>query len=407
MQTHFEQLQKQYPTFRYVGFLHELDGSDLRLTFAFEIGEHKFFPKSIFKGVSQKQLETISKEELDLFVFHLGLAEIPSYWKLTCSPTVIIEAGFLGEMQISFWRKLIQKGMGEFFFVNDVKPFAPQFKIGDVAPHFLGRKEEKKKHMPSHVLVPVGGGKDSIVTLELLTQTPFSSIVAFTSLFAATLFEIPYIALSNEGSANEETGVYQGVNINHQYSKTFEFESDFHTYVSTCFQHPPLYFSFLRPLFEIQIMKIFTQFPEYFASFRSCNIGKKKNEWCGTCAKCLFVSLLLSAFLPAKKVTEIFGKDMLSDPELISVLKQLTGDAQMKAFECVGTTEETMLALFLSYKKRQLEKPLPALLQEYVEHLTRHEKDFESKAKEILTTFDTRNLMPESFIQVLHNAISK
>src|SRR5258708_8900637 len=170
MQTHFEQLQKQYPTFRYVGFLHELDGSDLRLTFAFEIGEHKFFPKSIFKGVSQKQLETISKEELDLFVFHLGLAEIPSYWKLTCSPTVIIEAGFLGEMQISFWRKLIQKGMGEFFFVNDVKPFAPQFKIGDVAPHFLGRKEEKKKHMPSHVLVPVGGGKDSIVTLELLTQ---------------------------------------------------------------------------------------------------------------------------------------------------------------------------------------------------------------------------------------------
>src|SRR5258708_5857210 len=149
MQTHFEQLQIQYPTFRYVGFLHELDGNDLRVTFAFEIGEHKFFPKSIFKGISEKQLHALSKESLDLFVFHLGLAEIPSYWKLTCSPTIVVNAGFLNEMQIAFWKKLLEKGMGEFFFVNDVKPFAPEFKISSTTPHFHVKKQEKKKRTVS------------------------------------------------------------------------------------------------------------------------------------------------------------------------------------------------------------------------------------------------------------------
>lgn len=462
MQTHVEQLGKRYPTFRYVGFLYEVDGDDLRVTFAFEIGEHKFFPKSIFRGVKKSHVDALSKSELDTYVFHLGLAEIPSYWKLTCSPTIIIEAGFLNEIQIGFWRKLIQKGMGEFFFVNDIVPFAPTIHIQtDAVISHATHTSKPEKKTASGVLVPVGGGKDSLVTLELLTKdkkditlfsigqdqateksidvyirkygktprihvdrildptllelnargylnghTPFSSVVAFTSILAAKLFAIPYIALSNERSANEETGVYHGVNINHQYSKTYEFESDFHAYVSQFIDNAPAYFSLLRPLYEIQIMKIFTRFPEYFATFRSCNIGKKENAWCGSCAKCLFVALLLSAFLPAKKVTEIFGKDLLADEELVGVLKQLNGDAQMKAFECVGTIDETRIALYLSWKQRQLEKPLPALLSYSASYIQKHEKELETLSEQMISAFDTQHSIPESFEKVVRNALT-
>lgn len=462
MDTRFEQLKKQYPTFRYVGFIYELDNEDLRATFAFEIGEHKFFPKLTFRGVGERRVKNIQKEQLDLYVFHLGLAEIPSYWKLTCSPHIEIEAGTLNAMEVAFWQKLIEKGMGEFFFVNDIEPFSPS--ITSSGPKHIGTHESSSitsAHSSHGTLVPVGGGKDSIVTMELLKKndvpvtlftigkdeaseqsirifeskygktnrihvdrsidptlielnargylnghTPFSSVVAFTSLLAATLFDLPYIALSNERSANEETGVYHGVNINHQYSKTFEFESDFHSYVHVCFNEAPAYFSLLRPLYEIQIMSIFTALPEYFAAFRSCNIGKKENIWCGSCAKCLFVSLLLSAFLPPQKVIGIFGKDLLSDEKLIDVLKQLTGDASMKAFECVGTKQETMVALYLAWKKRQLEKPLPALLEHYREYLENNEESLKTQAQELLTAFDDENLIPHQFTEVISHALN-
>jgi hypothetical protein len=79
-------------------------------------------------------------------------------------------------------------------------------------------------------------------------------------------------------------------------------------------------------------MKIFTQYPEYFSVFRSCNVGKKKNIWCGACAKCLFVAILLSAFLPNATIKEIFRKDILADKSLEPLLKQLTGETPMLHF---------------------------------------------------------------------------
>ncbi len=457
MQTRLHQLQKQYKTFAYVGFLYELDGDALRMTYAFEIGEHKFFPKVTLHGVTTAMLKKIPKPELDWYVFNVGLAEIPSYWKLTCSPHILIEAGHLNEVQIGFFRKLIEKGMGEFFFVNDIDPFAPRISVhSDVKEHVL---EGSAVYEGGRVLVPVGGGKDSIVSMEILRRanvpmtlftigkdqatediisvfekkygatprisidrvidptllelngrgylnghTPFSSVVAFETLLAARVFRIPFIALSNERSANEETGTYHGININHQYSKTFEFESDFHAYASHFFPHSPTYFSLLRPFYEIQIMKIFTRTPEYFGVFRSCNIGKKENVWCGTCAKCLFVSLLLSAFLPPKKVTEIFGKDMLADEEMVPVLKQLTGDAQMKAFECVGTKQETLAALFLTWKRRALEKPLPSVVASYEMYLREHEKGLEKETAQLLASFDSAHCIPKEFIEVVRHA---
>jgi hypothetical protein len=269
------------------------------------------------------------------------------------------------------------------------------------------------------VMVPVGGGKDSAVTLELLKNssfpiipmainprqamtdtvknaeagtlfridrtidknlldlnrqgflnghTPFSAIVAFSGLLAAAMTGTRHIALSNESSANEPT--IPGTKINHQYSKSFEFETDFRQYVKT-FIHPEInYFSFLRPLNELQIAQLFSGFPQHFQSFRSCNVGSKTNSWCGSCSKCLFTAIILSPYLERDTITNIFHKDILNDASLKHLFNDLAGWSKEKPFECVGTIDEVNLALTLSAEKWG--KPLPFLLDYFVKQQPRH-----------------------------------
>jgi hypothetical protein len=96
---------------------------------------------------------------------------------------------------------------------------------------------------------------------------------------------------------------------------------------------------------------------------------------------------------------------MINDAELVPILKQLTGDALMKAFECVGTKAETMASLYLVLKRRGDEKPIPAVLASYSQYLEDHAKELETQSKELLSAFDENNLIPEKFIKVVKNAV--
>lgn len=109
-------------------------------------------------------------------------------------------------------------------------------------------------------------------------HTPFSALVAFSSVIAARMAGLSYIALSNESSANEST--VQGSTVNHQYSKSFEFEEDFHQYQTDHLPGSAYYFSMLRPLSEFQIAKYFAKQKQYHKIFRSCNAGSKTDSWC-------------------------------------------------------------------------------------------------------------------------------
>ena len=154
-------------------------------------------------------------------------------------------------------------------------------------------------------------------------HTPFSALVAFSSTITAYLQGLHYIALSNESSANEST--VKGSTVNHQYSKSFKFEEDFHQYQTDHLPGSAYYFSMLRPLSEFQIAKYFAKQKQYHKIFRSCNAGSKTDSWCGHCPKCLFVYLILSPFLSREEVKEIFGTDMLNDPDMQPTLEQLVG----------------------------------------------------------------------------------
>ena len=408
-------LRKKYPIFFYRGYSYKRSGGDLHISFEFAIpADISFHPKIVIKNISAKDVKRVGKNALDNLMFHLGLVEMISYWKATASPKIVIETGYLTKEQTAWFKDLIFQGMGEYFFQNKIdftqKNFLTITSTGSFPKRDLGTP---KSRLSNRTLVPVGGGKDAVVTLELFKKaklllrplllipkkeqlrilsltktgkpivvertidpellklnrkgylnghTPFSAYLAFLTVLCAALFDYKYIALSNERSSNEGNVKYQGKIINHQYSKTYDFEKKFRAYTKKYLLKDVEYFSFLRPLYELQIAKLFSRYSKYFPVFLSCNeayktkSGSKKptGEWCGKCAKCLFVFLSLYPFIGQKRTIAIFKKNLLKEKKLQPLLEELTGKKRFKPFECVGTIAESRALLALQKKKDHL-----------------------------------------------------
>jgi hypothetical protein len=228
-------------------------------------------------------------------------------------------------------------------------------------------------------------------------HTPFSAIVAFTSYLSAYLTGKKYIALSNEDSANESN--VDGLNINHQYSKTIEFENDFREFANKYFGLGIEYFSFLRPITELQIAMLFSRIEKYHKIFKSCNVGSKQKPWvwCCNCPKCLFVYSILSPFLYKEKLVEIFGEDMFENENLLSTFTELCGYGDVKPFECVGTYEEIKWALTRTIENIG-ENKLPFLLEYY-------KNNFEMYHADLLKYYNENNNLPEEFDELLRKNI--
>ena len=143
---------------------------------------------------------------------------------------------------------------------------------------------------------------------------------------------------------------------------------------------------------EFQIARIFSRYPQYFSSFRSCNAGSKENKWCGKCPKCLFTYIILSPFLDEKTLLQIFGHNLLDDKDLYQHYLELTGQSDKKPFECVGTVNEVNVSLAITIRKMDYKAVLPELLKDfkqtemYVQYANTTTPDW------ILTGFEPNNL---------------
>ena len=453
----------KYPKFIYQKYFYKVSGKDLKIFFYFKI-EHSskaqsrkenevlfdhdisFRPEITIKNIPGRSLG-----QLDNLVFHLGLIEMISYWKATCSPTIEVLAGCLDKNQIKWWQGLIMKGMGQFSFENKI-PFQKPKII--CLGRSLSQPRQSLGKLGQRILVPVGGGKDSVVTLELLKKakknincfslnptdsakkimdaagcknpviierkidkrllelnkkgflnghTPFSAYLAFLSILLAVIFGYRYIALSNERSSNEGNVKYRGKTINHQWSKSFEFEQKFRGYSKKYLAKETNYFSFLRPLYEIQIAKLFSKYPKYFPLFLSCNeayktaSGTKKptKKWCSNCSKCLFAFAVLYPFLEEKETAKIFKKNLFEDKNLLPIMQQLIGERGFKPFECVGTKKESLMAFYLSWKKAGKVSPRPYLLDYFEKKILPKYKNLEKESKEILNSWNKQNNLPK------------
>jgi hypothetical protein len=391
----YKELRKQYPEFCYQSFNYAIEEGVLKIEYHFHLSnQYHFYPTHELPVAADFTLDSISKAEIDNLVFHLGMVELISYWKAACPPQLIIKPYSLNNTQIAWWKKLYFQGLGEFFYLNGIETNEEDFvEIISNDQHVLKAFNTK---LTEKIMVPIGGGKDSVVSLETLKaldkklipfvvnprgatkesienagfslgdayftkrsihsqllelnkegflngHTPFSAMLAFLSLIAARINNAQYIALSNESSANEST--VEGTHINHQYSKSFEFENDFRNYYKEHISSDFEYFSFLRPISELQIAALFSQLPQHYFSFKSCNVGSKKNIWCGSCPKCLFTYILMSPFIPTEKLHKIFGKALLNDSSLKPIFEELRGKTASKPFECVGTIDEVEWSL--------------------------------------------------------------
>ncbi len=390
-------LRKKHKKFIYNDYSYKYRNGYLYITYDFTLEPNiKFKPKLKIPVLQEVK-------DIDNYVFHIGLIEMISYWKCACPGKIEIRAGHLDSMQIRFFKDLMINGLGEFYYQNNIDFTKNNF----IKITSYSNKKFKSKNIKASnkVLIGIGGGKDSIVSLELLKKekrlcfalnpaiaslntikkskcssviikrdideklfklnnrgylnghTPFSAYLAFLSILLAKLYNVKYIALSNERSANQGNLKYLGKTINHQYSKTFSFENKFRKYYKKHIVSNIEYFSFLRPLYELQIAKIFSKLKKYHSVFLSCNVaistksGKKKktNKWCGKCPKCLFVYTILYPFMKLKDLEAIFGSNLHNNPKLLNLLKKLLAiRGYVKPFECVGTFQEINAALFMS-----------------------------------------------------------
>lgn len=481
----YKALRGRYPVFDYEAYHYEVCDEGLKVWFDFRMGDVVFRPEAL---VERREFLRFGAENcgawLDRMVFDIGMVELVSYWKCACPPVVRVLCGILSQTEVAFWKKLYWNGLGEFYYTNGIAETPDAFMrissqwsvVGSQCaaqngdnPLTTGYCPLPTAHCPlsTHYLVPIGGGKDSVVTLELLRRagkrvrplimnprgatvecarvagfpmeevlvirrkidptllelnaqgylnghTPFSAMLAFYTRLASLLSGIPNVALSNESSANEST--VAGSYVNHQYSKSLEFENDFRNYISSQLSvvssqcathnggsplptaHCPLptnnYFSFLRPLSELQIAMLFSRFTQYHDVFRSCNVGSKTDVWCGHCAKCLFAYIILSPFIAPERLNAIFGKPMLDDLSLRHEFEQLTGVAETKPFECVGTVDEVNTALSMALERWYAGRR-PALAADYTPVARERWVGLSALLPEGNLTEDERNILEE------------
>lgn len=352
-------------------------------------------PRPVPRGVPAPLLRSL------LMSLHLAMGI--SYYKTRCPGKIVHPYRLTGE-QAHYWSELYRHGLGEFCYRNAIDPSAiARFPV-------TARQEQKpvRWRRKRRTLFGVGGGKDSIVVGEELKRmgwdataltiesrpvpimtkvirqmggrhmriqriidpqlreprqgvlnghVPISAIYAWIGILVAVIYDYRYFLVGNEASSDSGNLHWRGYDINHQWSKSTAFEVMTRQYVQRWICPDVDYASPLRPFSELRVLQTFAQYPAYFPLFSSCNRNyisfgvQPKTRWCGQCPKCAWTFLGLTAFLPLRKVINIFGQNLLDRGDLLPLYRELLGLGKIKPFECVGTFEETREAFHRAAKR--------------------------------------------------------
>jgi len=389
--------------FNFNGFTKDLERGLVVFNFSLENEGKKIEFQETLRFPTENIRPNFTQEALNRSLFSLHLILGISYWKLTCPKNIQISENLLTENEAKFWNTVYTKGLGEFFYRSKID-FRGLINFSsnktDSNPVALGMQKGN--------LLGIGGGKDTVVAAEKLNEKkipfdgfivetqkdydlnrelakmlstntlyvkrimdpkifllnkepgfynghiPISAIYAFIGVVSSVLYGYENIIVSNENSADSGNVSYLGEEINHQWSKSSEFEKLLNNYLASFISGDIKYFSVLRPYSELRILSEFAKMKKYHSKFSSCNRNYAikdelgNSRWCGKCPKCAFVFIGLSAFIDETEVISIFGKNMLENEKNLDAFKMLLGAVGNKPFECVGTSEETKTAFLLA-----------------------------------------------------------
>lgn len=385
-----------YKAFHFKNF--DFSSADGEVSFGYGVDDKYEFVEKFVLPNPPRELTEQQKQALHQVLKYWHLAAGISYYKAFLPDNIVLDSYEINSQEAEFFERFYVNGLGEFAVRNNLHFFE---KIKFPFQQGLTR-ETIDLHFNDEALLPIGGGKDSCVTAELLRDlnikttaiacgepkpitnviaksgmdkiiikrkiapellrlnesgevynghVPITGILAFMLWAVAIIYNKKYVVMSCERSASSGNMVFDGVKINHQYSKSYDFESDFYE-LSKKITPEFRYFSLLRPISEIHIAKLFVQkCAKYFEVFTSCNKAFKLDEekrlghWCGDCDKCRFVFLILAPFMNKDKLIEIVGKNPLDDENQLQGYEELLGLSGHKPFECVGEFAESKWAL--------------------------------------------------------------
>jgi len=378
--------------------------------FFYSFDQKEFFEEKIdFSSKNFKLRKNIDYKIVENILFHIHIALWISYYKLYPTNELIIKSGFLEKKDIDFWKKFYINWLWEFLYKNKIS----SKKLFNFQNFKWDKYNKIDFNLKDKSLVPIWWWKDSIVTIELLKEAwfefdlfifwksdflkentqkiswkktflvrryisenlftlnkkgyynwhvPITWIIAFNMLLVSYLYDYKYLILSNELSANYGNTLWDWVSINHQYSKSLEFEKDFMTYIDRNISSNIRYFSLLRWLYEFKIAEIFSKKAEkYFNYFSSCNRNftikkdslvknnlETKKYWCNNCPKCAFVYSILSWFLEKEKLISIFWENLYEKKSLENIFRELLWITWIKPFECVWEKQEVIVWMYKS-----------------------------------------------------------
>lgn len=391
-----QEIGRSTGVFTYLGF--DIDPSANRLTCRYRLDERDFQEVFTFPGGGDWSGPAVVEAARLLFL----LAGV-SYYKAGAPPVVDLGDTAVTDGERTFLRNYYVDGLGEFAHRNGLD-LSDLSVVGPVLERDAPVAYDPE---PGRPLIPFGGGLDSVVSVELLRphvkdaalfvvsrpgevyeaieeparvtglpvvrahrlideqvlrsrelgflngHVPVTGIISAIGILTAVLERRDALVMSNEWSASSATLIHNGRPINHQYSKSGEFEAALRSVVADALGSGMEYFSLLRPFSELWIAQRFVENPQYLDHFRSCNRNfiidpaKRWTDWCGECDKCAFIDLILAPFVPAADLERVFRVhgEPLGKPELLDTFRKLLAllpDA--KPWECVGDEVESRIA---------------------------------------------------------------
>lgn len=451
---------KNYKSFIFDSY--EFDEKSKILLLKYSFDDEIFFEEKI-EFPTKKLLNATELKILNNIFKYLHLAAGISYYKLYIPYNIKIKNFDLNKEQALFFNSFYFNGLGEFSCKNNITDLKKRinFPYKEYKKNNTKNNEENNEinfNLNHKIAIPIGGGKDSVTTLNIIKKykntediltcsvgiakpieeiikisccksfhpirtisenliqfnkqldkcnaynghVPISGILAFILCASAIIYDYDTVLMSNERSANIGNRKFGNIVVNHQWSKSFEFEKNFNYFSKKYLLKNFNYFSFLRPMSEIYIAKIFSKFEEYHHVFTSCNknfkIKNRLDHWCCDCDKCRFVFLILAVFLDKNKLINIFGKNLLEDENQLNGYLELCGLQNHKPFECVGEIEESVYSILnidKSFENDFIVKEIKKQLHNYTK------SDIKNLHKKLFTLHTKNHLLNKEFFNYL------